>query len=77
MACDASHHQNHISLNLNNLRNAVDLDPVEFVAEEDFNRPEKGSKGSEGAQEKIKKNRSTESAHLPYLQLPTSPIMSS
>ena len=51
MACDASHLRNHIFLNLDHLRNAVDLDPVEFVAEEDLNRPEKESKGSEGAQE--------------------------
>ncbi len=50
MACDASHLRNHISLNLNHLGNAVDLDPAEFVAEEDLNRPEKESKKSEGAQ---------------------------
>ena len=50
MACDASHLLNHISLNLDSLKNAIDLDPAEFVAEEDINRPEKGSKGSEGAQ---------------------------
>ncbi len=49
MACDASHLRNHIALNLDHLRNAVDLDPAEFVAEEDLNRPEKESKGSEGA----------------------------
>ena len=50
MACDASHLRNHISLNSDHLRRSVQLDPVEFVAEEDLNRPEKESKGSEGAQ---------------------------
>ena len=50
MACDASHLRNHISLHLDHLRSSVDLDPAEFVAEEDLNRPEKKSKESEGAQ---------------------------
>ncbi len=50
MACDASHLQNHISLNLDRLQDAIDLDPAEFTADEDINRPEKDSKESEGAQ---------------------------
>ena len=54
MACDASHLRNHISLNMDGLQDAIDLDPASFIAEEDINRPEKGSKGSEGAQEENK-----------------------
>ena len=57
MACDAFHLWNHISLNLDRLRDAIDLDPAEFTADEDINRPEKGGKGSEGAQEENQENQ--------------------
>ena len=50
MACDASHLWNHISLNLDRLQDAIDLNPVEFTVDEDIKRRGKGSNESEGAQ---------------------------
>ena len=76
MACDASHLWNYISLNLDRMQGATD-NPAEFTADEDINRPKKGSKASEGAQARNKKNKKTELALSPSLQLPTSPIMNS
>ena len=50
MACDASHLRNHISLNLDRLR-TTDLDPAEFIAEENIHLPEKEIKASEKVHE--------------------------
>ncbi len=77
MAWDVSHLQNHISLNLDRLQDAMNPDPVEFTADEDINRPEKGSKESEELKQKNTENKKTKLAHSPYLQLPISLIMSS
>ena len=57
MACDASHLRNHISLNLERLRGDINLDLAKFADDEDINRPEKGSKESEGAQEEEQENQ--------------------
>ncbi len=57
MACDASHLRNNTSLNLDSLQDAIVLNPAEFTAEENINRPEKGSKESEGVQEEEQEKR--------------------
>ena len=48
MACDASHLRHHIWMDMNRLQGDVDLDPTEFIAEEDINRLDDRSKASEG-----------------------------
>ena len=48
MACDAYHLQHHIWVDVNQLKGDVDLDPAEFVAEEDINQLVYKSNVSEG-----------------------------
>ena len=48
MACDASHLLHHIRVDMNRLWGDADLDPAEFVVEEDINWLDDEGKASEG-----------------------------